>query len=151
MNPYGLPFFSTPGPLVDEDRFMFGVLVGVPRDTARWKAEVADPAACQMEETAKKIYGDTFDGEYYGSPKHTKCKKDGSHGTPASEKLPRRGSHHAETFGTGMGGGQEQPTAFFHTVLHRLLLFQLLSSEPFQRIAGFCNCASSHISFYKQD
>ncbi|KAJ7071749.1 hypothetical protein B0H15DRAFT_793381 [Mycena belliarum] len=78
-----------------------------------------------MEETAHQIYGDAFYGESYGT-RHTK-------------RPPRRGPHHAETVGTGMGGGQEVPTPVFHATLTGILLAQLVSQKPFQRLAGFIN------------
>ncbi|KAJ7851561.1 hypothetical protein B0H13DRAFT_1643939, partial [Mycena leptocephala] len=100
-------------PLVNEDRFTFAVLIGVPQDPD-WKTEVADEAARLMQETAERLI-------------------------PASQMPPRRGPHRTETVGLGMGGGQEEPTPFFHLALNRILLANLLAQQPFQRIAGFIN------------
>ncbi|KAJ7444080.1 hypothetical protein B0H11DRAFT_2250219 [Mycena galericulata] len=131
---------GTPTPVVDEDRVIFALLAGRPRDTQRWQEEVATPAAELVDEAATKIFGaDVFYGESYGGRKHTKHKKNGKKGTPASEKPPRRGSFHAKTAGVSLGGGQEAPTGFFHAALTLLTLAQLFSSQPFQRIAGFVN------------
>ncbi|KAJ7624191.1 hypothetical protein B0H17DRAFT_1151319 [Mycena rosella] len=106
----------------------------------KWKSEVADRAAELMGKAATDLYGSNFYGEYHGTRKHTKCKKDGSRGTPAANKgPPRRGTHRAATIGTGMGGGQEEPTPFFHTVLNRTILATLIAQKLFQRIAGFVN------------
>ncbi|KAJ7675582.1 hypothetical protein DFH06DRAFT_977372, partial [Mycena polygramma] len=104
-------------PMIDEDGYPLGVLFGNPRDP-NWKPEIADEAARLMEEAAQKLYGSAFYAE---------------------QPPPRRGPHHAETIGTGMGGGQERPCPYFHTVVNRLVLTQLLAQKPFQRIAGFAN------------
>ncbi|KAJ7431293.1 hypothetical protein B0H11DRAFT_2262169 [Mycena galericulata] len=113
---------GTPTPVVDEDRVVFALLGGRPRETERWQEEVAAPAAELVEEAAVKIFGaDAFYSETYG------------------DKLPRRGSFHGKTSGASLGGGQKQPTAFFHAALTLLTLAQLFSSKPFQRIAGFVN------------
>jgi hypothetical protein len=119
-------------PLVDEDRFTFAVLIGVPRDPD-WKTKVADEAARLMQETAERLYGAPFYAEVY-TPKRTKAKKKGSAAPasiPTSQMPPRRGPHRAETVGLGMGGGQEEPTPFFHFALNRILLANLLAQEPF--------------------
>ncbi|KAJ7429236.1 hypothetical protein B0H11DRAFT_2266477 [Mycena galericulata] len=130
---------GVPTPLVDKDRVIFALLGGRPRDTQRWQEEVVGPAAELVEEAAGKIFGaDIFYGESYGGRKHTK-QKNGKKGTPATDKLPRRGSFHSETTGTSMGGGQQMPTGAFHAVLTLLTMAQLFSSRPFQRIAGFVN------------
>ncbi|KAJ7446042.1 hypothetical protein B0H11DRAFT_1746380 [Mycena galericulata] len=137
--PSNFSTYRVPTPLVDEDRVIFALLGGRPRDTQRWQEEVVGPAAELVEEAAGKIFGaDIFYGESYGGCKHTK-QKNGKKGTPATDKLPRRGSFHSETTGTSMGGGQQMPTGAFHAVLTLLTMAQLFSSRPFQRIAGFVN------------
>ncbi|KAJ7078288.1 hypothetical protein B0H15DRAFT_789065, partial [Mycena belliarum] len=104
---------SIPAPIVDGDRCIFALLAGGPRDP-RWKPDVADEAASAMEKTARELFGEPH-------------------------KIPRRGPYHAETVGVSMGGGQEHPMPFFHTVTHALLMAQLLAIPAFQRIAGFTN------------
>ena len=128
-----------PAPIIDAEGFGLALLGGVPRDP-KWKAEVADAAAKSVEETGAQIFGEeVFYGVYYGSRKHTKQKKNGQKSTPASQKPPRRGPYHSKTVGASMGGGQEEPTGFFHTALTTLMVAQLLATRPFQRIAGFAN------------
>ncbi|KAJ7445243.1 hypothetical protein B0H11DRAFT_2087938 [Mycena galericulata] len=106
-----------PAPLVDEDRYVFAVLAGAPRDP-KW----------QQDEAAQEIYGEPFYAEVFGRRL-----------TPASEKDPRRGSHHSKNVGSSMGGGPDEPTAFYNSVINTLILAQLLAARPFQRIAGFIN------------
>ncbi|KAJ7795404.1 hypothetical protein B0H14DRAFT_2391638, partial [Mycena olivaceomarginata] len=101
-------------PLVDADRYAFAILGGHPRD-ANWDKDIVPKAAELMEEAA--------DGK----------------ATPLNEKIPRRGPHRSEIVGSSMGGGQEAPTNFFHSVLKTIVLTGLLVQEPFQRIAGFTN------------
>ncbi|KAJ7513010.1 hypothetical protein B0H11DRAFT_1948400 [Mycena galericulata] len=129
---------GVPAPLVDEDRYVFAVLAGAPRDP-KWQQDVAEPAAALMEEAAQEIYGEPFYAEVFGRRKHTKRKKDGTRSTPANEKDPRRGSHHSKNVGSSMGGGPDEPTAFYNSVINALILAQLLAAKPFQRIAGFIN------------
>ncbi|KAJ7081911.1 hypothetical protein C8R43DRAFT_909760, partial [Mycena crocata] len=107
-------------PLVDQDRYVIGLLAGGPRDPT-WQPLVAEAAARKMEEAADKIYGGAFDGGSY------------------AETAPRRGPYRSKTVGPSMGGGQEQPVGFFHIALHALVLAQLLATEPFKRLAGFIN------------
>ncbi|KAJ7350075.1 hypothetical protein DFH08DRAFT_696490, partial [Mycena albidolilacea] len=102
-------------PLVDADRYVFGLFAGQPRDP-KWQAEVADEAARLMEEAAEGIYDKTFSG-----------------------KIPRRGPHCAKSMGNSMGGGQEVPTGFVHNIVTAIVLTGLLAQKPFQRIAGFTN------------
>ncbi|KAJ7462435.1 hypothetical protein FB451DRAFT_1139849 [Mycena latifolia] len=71
--------------------------------------------------------------------KHTKKKKNGQQGTPASQKSPRRGPFHAKTTGVSMGGGQSEPTGFFHSIFTALVMAQLFATPPLQRLAGFIN------------
>ncbi|KAJ7435752.1 hypothetical protein FB451DRAFT_1062275 [Mycena latifolia] len=92
-----------------------------------------------MEDTAQKLYSDAFYGEYQGTRKHTKRKKDGTTGTPASEKPPRRGPHRAENAGMSMGGGQDEPTQFYHDAPVNIILANLVSQLPIQFLAGFIN------------
>ncbi|KAJ7671113.1 hypothetical protein B0H14DRAFT_2424376, partial [Mycena olivaceomarginata] len=105
-------------PLVDGERYMFGVLGGQPRDE-KWIQEVATPAAQLMEEAAEHIYNRQKNQE--------------------DAKLPRRGTHHADSIGSSMGGGQQFPTTFFNNILKTVVLTGLLAQKPFQRIAGFTN------------
>jgi hypothetical protein len=117
--------------LVDGDRYMFGVLGGQPRDE-KWIQEVATPAAQLMEEAAEHIHDRVFHGVYYGTRKQEqKNRKDA--------RLPRRGTHRADSIGSSMGGGQQFPTAFFHNVLKTVVLTGLLTQKPFRRITGFTN------------
>ncbi|KAJ7850177.1 hypothetical protein B0H14DRAFT_2355781, partial [Mycena olivaceomarginata] len=51
----------------------------------------------------------------------------------------RRGTHRSKSVGASMGGGQEAPTDFFHSLLNIIVLAGLLAQKPFQRIAGFTN------------
>ncbi|KAJ6514875.1 hypothetical protein C8R47DRAFT_1063654 [Mycena vitilis] len=133
-----IDWHGVPTPLVDSQREVIGVLGGGPRDPG-WQADVADAAAHAMEQVAQELYGDTFYAEVYYTRKHGKKKTTAAHSIPASQEIPRRGPHHSESVGISMGGGQEQPTCFFHTALHLLLLGQLLATEPFRRISGFIN------------
>ncbi|KAJ7633329.1 hypothetical protein DFH06DRAFT_1004397 [Mycena polygramma] len=109
-----------PTPLVDADRRLIGLYAHTPRDQG-WDTDVAQPAAALMEEAADGIYNHVFSA------------------TPLDAKIPRRGNHRAKTIGNSMGGGQEAPTGFFHTVLNTVILTGLLAQRPFQRIAGFAN------------
>ncbi|KAJ7823927.1 hypothetical protein B0H13DRAFT_2305803 [Mycena leptocephala] len=128
-----------PGPLVDADRYVIGAFAATPRDKD-WDSEVAGPAAALMQEASDSIYGHVFSGVYYGTRKEEKKRRqNGGKPTPLDQKIPRRGPHRAKTFGNSMGGGQETPTPFFHTLLTRIVLAGLLATEPFQRIAGFTN------------
>ncbi|KAF7360079.1 hypothetical protein MVEN_00736000 [Mycena venus] len=127
-----------PGPLVDADRYVFGLFAGHPRDPL-WKQDVADKAAELMEEAADGIYNHVFSGVYYGTRKEEKRKRNGEKPTPLDKKIPRRGPHCAKMVGNSMGGGQEEPVGFFHSVLNTIVLTGLLAQEPFQRIAGFTN------------
>ncbi|KAJ6509611.1 hypothetical protein DFH09DRAFT_1100885 [Mycena vulgaris] len=128
---------GTPAPMVDSERYIFALLGGGPRDS-RWKQDVTDEAAKEIKATGLKIFGkDVFYGEYYGTRKHTKRKKDGTTSTPASQKPLRRGPYHTKTTGVSMGGGQEEPTGFFHSTLNTLLLGQLFATLPFQHITGY--------------
>lgn len=133
--------------MVDEERVVFALLGGGPRDP-RWKQDIADEAAKLTEETGRQIFGeDVFYGVYYGSRKHTKRKKNGQKSTPASEKPPRRGPFHSKSTGVSMGGGQETPSAFVHTALTALLMAQLFATKPFKRLAGFANSAFRALCF----
>ncbi|KAJ7936118.1 hypothetical protein B0H13DRAFT_1589846, partial [Mycena leptocephala] len=100
-------------PLIDSDRFAFALLGGHPNDPS-WQKDVAEKAA--------------------------ELKSGAPPSTPASRQAPpRRGPFHAKTVGVSMGGGQKEPTGFFHSTLNTILIAQLLATEPFQRIAGFVN------------
>ncbi|KAF8163891.1 hypothetical protein K438DRAFT_1618164, partial [Mycena galopus ATCC 62051] len=110
-------------PLVDADDYFFGVLGGHPRDE-HWDQDVTQKAAGLMEEAAQNMYAHTFSGVYYGTRKEEKKK--------CSGKPPRRGPHRAKGVGDSMGGGQEYPTPFFHTVLNMIVLAGLLAQEPFK-------------------
>ncbi|KAJ7462645.1 hypothetical protein B0H11DRAFT_1734876 [Mycena galericulata] len=110
--------FSIPAPMVDEDRYVFALLAGGPRDPT-WP-NVAAEAATAMEAAAQQMYGPAF---YAEKP----------------PEAPRRGSHHAASFGESMGGGQETPSAFYHSLFHTLVLARLLTLTPFKRIIGFVN------------
>ncbi|KAJ7653713.1 hypothetical protein DFH06DRAFT_1133844 [Mycena polygramma] len=128
-----------PTPFVDADRRIIGLYAHTPRDKA-WDADVVKPAAALMEEAVDGIYGHVFSGIYYGTRKDEKRRRKGKgKATPLDEKIPRRGNHRAKTTGNSMGGGQEAPTGFFHTVLNTAVLTGLLAQKPFQRIAGFAN------------
>jgi hypothetical protein len=118
---------------VDGERYMFGVLGGQPRDE-KWIQEVATPAAQLMEEAAEHIYNRVFHGVYYGTRKQEQKNREDA-------KLPRRGTHHADSIGSSMGGGQQFPTAFFNNILKTVVLTGLLAQKPFQCIAGFTNSA----------
>ncbi|KAF8195980.1 hypothetical protein K438DRAFT_1968446 [Mycena galopus ATCC 62051] len=125
-----LDWQGNPSPIVDADHYTFAVLGGHPRDPD-WKQTVAEPAASLMQEVAEHIYDRTFHGVYYGTHKQEKAKR---------AALPnRRGPHRAEAFGRSMGGGQEFPMAFAHTLLYRIVLAGLLAQKPFRRIVGFTN------------
>lgn len=130
---------SQPRPLVDGDRYVFGLLAGHPRDD-NWDCDVAAPAADLMEEAAAGMYNHVFYGVCYG--KHGKKKRDGAQMTPLDQDIPRRGDFRAESFGSSMGGGQETPTNFVHGVLNTIVLAGLLATKPFKRIAGFTNSVS---------
>jgi hypothetical protein len=124
--------------MVDADGMACGVFAGTPHDD-KWNAEVAEEAAKLMEEAADGIYNHVFSGTYYGTRKQEKKRRKNGQATPLDQKIPRRRGHRTKTFGNSMGGGQEQPCPFFHTVLNRVVLTGLLAQEPFQRIAGFAN------------
>jgi hypothetical protein len=130
--------------LVDADRYAFAVLGGHPRD-ANWGKDVAQKAAELMEEAADGIYGHVFSGVYYGTRREEKKRRKAGKATPLHEKIPRRGPHRSKTAGSSMGGGQEAPTNFFHSVLNTIVLTSLLAQEPFQRIAGFTNSGSQPV------
>lgn len=134
---------SKPTPLVDGDRYIFGLLAGRPRDE-NWDRDVAGPAADLMEEAAAGMYKHTFYGVCYG--KHAKTNKKGGKATPLDAKVPRRGNHRAESFGNSMGGGQETPSGFVHSIINTIVLAGLLATKPFKRIAGFTNSASLFLS-----
>ncbi|KAJ7678299.1 hypothetical protein DFH06DRAFT_1317081 [Mycena polygramma] len=127
-----------PGPIVDADASIVSLYGSWPRD-AKWQADVAQPAADLMQEAANGIYDHVFSGVYYGTRQQEKRRRQSGKPTPLEQKIPRRGPHRAKTIGNSMGGGQETPSPFFHTVLNRIVLTGLLATEPFQRIAGFTN------------
>ncbi|KAJ7842739.1 hypothetical protein B0H13DRAFT_1648729 [Mycena leptocephala] len=91
-----------------------------------------------MEEAAGGIYDHVFSGVYYGTRRQEKRARNGKP-TPLEQKIPRRGGHRSKTVGNSMGGGQETPSPFFHTILNTIVLTGLLAQKPFQRIAGFTN------------
>ncbi|KAF8139330.1 hypothetical protein K438DRAFT_1996129 [Mycena galopus ATCC 62051] len=124
-----LDWQGIPGPLVDGGGYIFGVLGGHPRDPD-WVSKVAELAANLMREAAENMYDRTFSGVYYGTRKEEKKKR-------AEGPIPRHGPHRAKGVGNSMGGGQEFPTAFFHTVLNAIILTGLLAQNPFRRITGF--------------
>ncbi|KAJ7894659.1 hypothetical protein B0H14DRAFT_3646397 [Mycena olivaceomarginata] len=126
-----LEWQGKPGPLVDADRYVFGLFGGQPRDP-HWKRDVADPAAALIEEAAAGIYDRVFQGVYYGTRKEEKKQR-------KSKPTPRCGPHRAKSVGNSMGGGQEAPTGFVHNVIHTIVLTGLLAQKPFQRLAGFTN------------
>ncbi|KAJ7851558.1 hypothetical protein B0H13DRAFT_2238280 [Mycena leptocephala] len=138
MGMYCVEWDGVPIPLVDSGGYAFALLGGGPRDPT-WPSAVAEEAAIQMEKAADKIYGDTFYAEVYTTRKHGKKKTTAATSIPASQQHPRCGPFHAKTVGVSMGGGQEEPTPFFHTAFNALVLAQLLATEPFRRIAGFVN------------
>ncbi|KAJ7721934.1 hypothetical protein B0H14DRAFT_3520486 [Mycena olivaceomarginata] len=133
-----LEWQGKPGPLVDADRYVFGLFAGQPRDP-KWQAEVADEAARLMEEAAEGIYDKTFSGVYYGTRKGEKRRRKRGAAVPLDQKIPRRGPHRAKSMGNSMGGGQEVPTGFVHNIVTAIVLTGLLAQKPFQRIAGFTN------------
>jgi hypothetical protein len=81
---------------------------------------------------AEHIHDHVFHGVYYGTRKQEQknCK---------DVRLPRRGTHRANSIGSSMGGGQPFPTTFFHNVLKTVVLTGLLAQKPFRCIAGFTN------------
>ncbi|KAJ7485478.1 hypothetical protein FB451DRAFT_1392217 [Mycena latifolia] len=84
-----LEWDGVPAPVVDGERTVFALLGAGPRDPL-WKTNVADAAATAIEDAALKIFGeDVFYGEFHGTRKHTKKKKNGQQSTPASQKAPR--------------------------------------------------------------
>jgi hypothetical protein len=125
--------------MIDADGLTIGVLLATPNDED-WDREVTQEAANLMEEAADGIYNHVFSGTYYGTRREEKKQRKNGKPTPLDKKIPQRGPHRAESFGNLMGGGQETPRPFFHTILHQIVLAGLLATEPFQRIAGFTNC-----------
>ncbi|KAJ7764441.1 hypothetical protein B0H14DRAFT_2403378 [Mycena olivaceomarginata] len=101
-----------PAPIVDAARYVIGLFAGIPHDND-WHTHVTGPAAALMEEAAEGIYD--------------------------HQKIPRCGGHRSKTVGESMGGGQQTPCPFFHTILTTIVLTGLLAQKPFQRIAGFTN------------
>ncbi|KAJ7802991.1 hypothetical protein B0H14DRAFT_2384972, partial [Mycena olivaceomarginata] len=102
-------------PLVDADRYMFALLGGHPCD-ANWDKDVVQKAADLMEEAANGIFNHIFSG-----------------------KIPRRGTHRSKSVGASMGGGQEAPINFFHSLLNTIVLAGLFAQKLFQCITGFTN------------
>ncbi|KAJ6571548.1 hypothetical protein B0H19DRAFT_937693, partial [Mycena capillaripes] len=102
-------------PIVNADRHVIGLFGGIPCDD-KWDTDVTQPAAALMEEAAEGIYDHIFSG-----------------------KIPHRGPHRSQTVGNSMGGGQETPNPFFHSILNTVVLTGLLAQKPFQRIVGFTN------------
>lgn len=101
---------------------VFALLGGGPHDT-KWDQDVVHAKADSIEDTAKKIFGEeVFYGEYF-----------------APEKSPHCGPFHSKTTGSSMGGGQERPTAFFHSAFTLICMAQLFATEPFKRITSFAN------------
>jgi hypothetical protein len=133
-----------PAPIVDADRYVIGLFGGMPHDE-NWHADVAEPAAALMEEAAGGIYDHVFSGVYYGTRRQEKRARNGKP-TPLEQKIPRRGGHRFKTVGNSMGGGQETPSPFFHTILNTIVLTGLLAQKPFQRIAGFTNSKNVSLS-----
>ncbi|KAF7350105.1 hypothetical protein MVEN_01312600 [Mycena venus] len=129
---------ENPAPLVDADCYVFALLGGNPRDT-NWDKDVAQKVAELMEEATDGIYNHVFSGVYYGTRREEKKRRKAGKATPLPEKIPRRGTHRSKTIGSSMGGGQEVPTNFFHSVLNTIILTGLLAQEPFQHIVGFTN------------
>jgi hypothetical protein len=126
-----------PAPIVDTDHYVIGLFAGIPRDDD-WHTHVTGPAAALMEEAAEGIYDHVFSSVYYGTWKQEKRRRNGRP-TPLEQKIPRHGGHCSKTVGELMGGGQQTPCPFFHTILTTIVLTGLLAQKPFQRIAGFTN------------
>ncbi|KAJ7304913.1 hypothetical protein DFH08DRAFT_976505 [Mycena albidolilacea] len=122
-----------PGPLVDAEGYIFGVLGGQPRDDD-WVRDVAIPAAQLMEEAGQQLFDRVFHGVYYGTRKQEQRSREKA-GLPP----PRRGTDRTATTGYSMGGGQQFPTTCFNTVIKTVVLAGLLAQKPFRRIAGFTN------------
>jgi hypothetical protein len=135
--------------LVDADRYVFALLGGHPRD-ADWDKDVAQKVADLMEEAADGIFNHVFSGVYYGTRRQEKKRRKAKAGkaTPLDKKIPRRGTHRSKSVGASMGGGQEAPTDFFHSLLNTIVLVGLLAQKPFQRIAGFTNSELTGTVFF---
>ncbi|KAF7318036.1 hypothetical protein HMN09_00311100 [Mycena chlorophos] len=108
------------------------LLCGHPRDTphSKWADEITEPASLLVAEASGALCDDNlpFQGTYYGTRDKAKRKPN-----------ERRGTHHAETIGVGIGGGQTKPAHFSYDAVQLAVLVALLATEPFQRLIGFVN------------
>ncbi|KAF7356784.1 hypothetical protein MVEN_01013700 [Mycena venus] len=127
-----------PSLLVDTDCYIFTLLGGHPRD-ANWDKDVTQKAAELMEEATNSIYNHIFSRVYYSTQHKEKKRCKAGKATLLHKKVPHRGTHHLKSISSSMGGGQEVPTNFFHSVLNTIILTGLLVQEPFQHIVGFTN------------
>ncbi|KAJ6474632.1 hypothetical protein C8R47DRAFT_986707 [Mycena vitilis] len=115
---------SIPQPVVNRDNTVILVLGGFPPNADDWQDAVAEPAAEAMKTAAAEIYTE---------PKwRRKLSAD-------ADKIPRRGPHAAESFGTSMGGGQPYPMMLQHSVATTAILVHLFGLKCFERIAGWTN------------
>jgi hypothetical protein len=97
-----------------------------PTGATDWKGAVND-ASTAMDEAAKSLYGPDYDKQPL--EQHDDC--------------PRRGPHYAVNLGTGMGGGQQQPTPFsLHDSVSQILT-ALLLHHAIARFLGTANGKSS--------
>ncbi|KAJ7858043.1 hypothetical protein B0H14DRAFT_3447554 [Mycena olivaceomarginata] len=108
--------------IVDADDRVIIILNCGPTGATDWKGAVND-ASTAMDEAAKSLYGPDYDKQPL--ERHDDC--------------PRRGPHYAVNLGTGMGGGQQQPTPFsLHDSVSRILM-ALLLHHAIARFVGTAN------------
>nr|GAT42600.1 predicted protein [Mycena chlorophos] len=117
---------------VDSKGRELAILCGQPRDTlaSNWGRDVATAGAVLMEQAASML--SPLDEPASGGNQKKKKKKKRKRNT-------RRGDHRAETVGVGIGNGRKGPMNFCNDKDDATVLDSLLASEPFKRIAGFCN------------
>lgn len=110
--------------IVDADDRVRIILNCGPTGATDWR-DAINNASIAMDEAAKSLYGPDYDTQPLQQHDH--------------DDSPRRGPHHAANLGTGMGGGQEQPTPFsLHTSVFQILT-ALVLHHAIARFIGIAN------------
>ncbi|KAJ7711751.1 hypothetical protein B0H16DRAFT_1744827 [Mycena metata] len=110
--------------IIDADDWVIRILNCGPTGATNWKNAINDTSTA-MDEAAKLLYRPDYDMQPLQQHDHDNC--------------PRRGPHHAANLGTGMDGGQEQPTPFsLHALVFQILMV-LFVHHAIARFIGMAN------------
>ncbi|KAF7371538.1 hypothetical protein MVEN_00008800 [Mycena venus] len=108
--------------IIDADDQVIVVLNCGPIGASDWK-RTTEEASTAMDKAAQLLYGPDYDKEPL--EQHGDC--------------PRRGPHYAVHMGTGMGGGQQQPTPFTLHYSVTQILTALFFHDAIARFVGMAN------------